>query len=135
VATDVPAVTFNAAGVHPNTVLAAAALGHEPAGVSPDQVRNYHVRGEAVTTLQDPLGSFTDHLPGLGDNVLPNALGTQIALDPAKGPQIHVSPWSVVSPVVGVVDAAWDLGSYSIGQHGAPSVIDAMEASAYFGKD
>ena len=35
VATDLPAVTFNAAGVHPNTVLAAAAVGHESPLLSP----------------------------------------------------------------------------------------------------
>jgi uncharacterized protein YukE len=135
VATDVPAVTFNAAGVHPNTVIAAAAIGHHPTGLAPDQVRNYHVRGEILTTLQNPLGSFLDHAPLVGDNPLPNALGTQIALNPAKGPEISPSPWSMVSPVVGVVDTAFDLGSYAIGQHQAPSVIDAMEASTYFGKN
>ena len=134
VATDVPAVTFNAAGVHPNTVLAAAALGHENPGVAPDQVRNYHVRGEILTTLQNPLGSFVDHAP-FGDSILPNALGTQIALNPAKGPDLHPSPWSLVSPIAGVVDTAVDLGGYVIGQHQAPSVIEAMEASEYFGKN
>jgi hypothetical protein len=134
VATDVPAVTFNAAGVHPNTVVAAAALGHHAPGVSPDQVRNYHVRGEILTTMQNPLGSFVDHAPFFGDSVLPNALGTQIALNPAEGPDLSPSPWSMVSPVVGLVDTAVDLGSYAIGQHQAPSVIEAMEASEYFGK-
>jgi uncharacterized protein YukE len=134
VATDVPAVTFNAAGVHPNTVLAAAALGHETPGLDPGQVRNYHVRGEILTTLQNPLGSFVDHAP-FGDSILPNALGTQIALDPAKGPDLHPSPWSMVSPIAGVVDTAIDLGGYAIGQHQAPSVIEAMEASEYFGKN
>jgi uncharacterized protein YukE len=133
VATDVPAVTFNAAGVHPNTVLAAATLGHEIPGLDPGQVRNYHVRGEILTTLQNPLGSFVDHAP-FGDSILPNALGTQIALDPAKGPDLHPSPWSLVSPIAGVVDTAIDLGGYAIGQHQAPSVIEAMEASEYFGK-
>ena len=135
VATDVPAVTFNAAGVHPNTVLAAAAVGHENPGVAPDQVRNYHVRGEILTTVQNPLGSFVDHAPFIGDSILPNALGTQIALNPAEGPDLDPSPWSMVSPVVGVVDTAIDLGSYAIGQHQASSVIDAMKASEYFGKN
>ncbi len=100
VATDVPAVTFNAAGVHPNTVLAAAALGHHDAGLSQGQIRNYHVRGEILTTLQNPLGSFVDHVPFVGDDPLPNALGTQIALNPAKGPDLHPSPWGLVSPVI-----------------------------------
>jgi len=134
VATDVPAVTFNAAGVHPNTVLAAAALGHHDAGLSPGQIRNYHVRGEILTTVQNPLGSFVDHVPFVGDDPLPNALGTQIALNPAKGPEMHISPWGLVSPVISVADTAKDLGGYAVGLHGAPSVIDAMEASDYFGK-
>ncbi|MER7070418.1 WXG100 family type VII secretion target [Terrabacter sp. NPDC000476] len=134
VATDVPAVTFNAAGVHPNTVVAAAVVGHQPPGITPDQVRNYHVRGEVLTTLQNPLGSFTDHVPGLGDNVLPNALGTQIALDPAQPLEVHPSKFSVLSPVIGAAETVWDVGSYAIGQHQAPSVIEAMEASEYFGK-
>jgi hypothetical protein len=134
VATDVPAVTFNAAGVHPNTVLAAAALGHDDASLTSGQIRNYHVRGEVLTTVQNPLGSFTDHVPFIGDNPLPNALGTQIALDPAEGPDLDVSPWELLSPVSLIADTAVDLGSYAIGQHGAPSVIDAMEASDYFGK-
>ena len=134
VATDVPAVTFNAAGVHPNTVLAAAALGHHDAGLSSGQIRNYHVRGEILTTVQNPLGSFVDHVPFVGDDPLPNALGTQIALNPAKGPEMHISPWGLVSPVISVADTAKDLGGYAVGLHGAPSVIDAMEASDYFGK-
>ena len=48
------------------------------------------------TTLQNPLGSFVDHVPLVGDDPLPNALGTQIALNPAKGPDMHVSPWDSV---------------------------------------
>ena len=135
VATDLPAVTFNAAGVHPNTVLAAAAVGLESPLLSPDQVRNYHVRGEVLTTLQHPLGSFTDHVPVIGDNVLPNALGTQIAIDPASGPDIDVSPWDLANPVGFVVDTALDIGHYSVDQHGTPSVLEAMEASDYFGRN
>ena len=135
VATDVPAVTFNAAGVHPNTVLAAAALGHHDAGLSQGQVRNYHVRGEILTTLQNPLGSFVDHVPIVGDDPLPNALGTQIALNPAKGPDLHPSPWGLVSPVIGVADTVKDLGGYAVGLHQTPSVIEAMQASTYFGKN
>jgi uncharacterized protein YukE len=135
-ATGQPAVTFNAAGVHPNTLLAAAALGGGHVGIAADQVRNYHVRGELLTTLQNPLGSFVDHVPfGIGDNVLaPDALGTQIALDPAERPRVSVSGWAAVSPVVGVVDVAVDLGSWSVHEHQAPSVIEAMEASTWFGK-
>src|SRR4051812_9255086 len=138
VATDVPAVTFNASGVHHNTVEFATELGHGQGGLSPGQIRNYHVRGEALTTLQDPVGSFLDHVPHARPDRVPDALGTQIALDPAKGPDLHVSAWAMVSPVTavaGVADTVKDLGGYAVGLHGAPSVIDAMEASEYFGKN
>ena len=137
VATDIPAVTFNAAGVHPNTVLAASALG-DSNGYSAGQIRNYHVRGEMVTTLQNPLGSFVDHLPLVGDDPLPNALGTQIALDPASGPEITVSKWAglagTFAPAVVGIDAGLDVIGWSKDAHGGDSVVDAMEASTYFGK-
>ena len=135
VATDVPAVTFNAAGVHPNTVAAALDLSHGEGGLASGQIRNYHVRGEILTTLQNPLGSFIDHVPPVGDSVLPNALGTQIALNPAKGPDLHPTPWGLVSPVIGVADTVKDLGGYAVGLHQTPSVIEAMNASSYFGKN
>lgn len=134
VATDVPAVTFNAAGVHPDTVAAAFVLGGGHAALSTGQIRNYHVRGEILTTLQNPLGSFVDHAPPIGDNALPNALGTQIALNPAHGPDLRPSPWDLAIPVVGVADTVKELGGYAVGLHQAPSVIDAMKASSYFGK-
>lgn len=135
VATEVPAVTFNAAGVHPNTVAAALDRSHGEGGLTSGQIRNYHVRGEILTTLQNPLGSFVDHVPPIGDNVLPNALGTQIALNPVKGPDLHPSPWGLVSPVIGVFDTVKDLGGYAVGLHQTPSVIEAMNASSYFGKN
>lgn len=142
IATDVPAVTFNAAGVHPNTVAEAQEQGGAVAAYSPDQIRNYHVRGEMLTTLQNPLGSFVDHAPPVGDTPLPNALGTQIALDPAQGPEIKPSRWSVVAataapsfaPAIRGVDAGLDLLGWSVGAHSGSSVVDAMEVSTYFGK-
>jgi len=138
VATDIPAVTFNAAGVHPNTVLAAGALGQGDAGYSPGQIRNYHVRGEMLTTLQNPLGSFVDHVPFVGDDPLPNALGTQIAVDPTHGPEIRVSRWAglagTFAPAVVGIDAGLDVIGWSKDAHGGDSVVDAMEASTYFGK-
>jgi uncharacterized protein YukE len=137
VATDIPAVTFNAAGVHPNTVLAASALGDD-SGYSSGQIRNYHVRGEMLTTLQNPLGSFVDHVPLVGDDPLPNALGTQIALAPARGPEITVSKWAglagTFAPAVVGIDAGLDVIGWSKDAHGGDSVVDAMEASTYFGK-
>jgi uncharacterized protein YukE len=138
VATDIPAVTFNAAGVHANTVAAATALGMGDASYSSGQIRNYHVRGEMLTTLQNPLGSFVDHVPFVGDDPLPNALGTQIALNPAHGPEIKVSKWAAlagtVAPAIVGVDAGIDLLGWSKDAHGGDSVVDAMEASTYFGK-
>ncbi|WP_256795570.1 Mbeg1-like protein [Terrabacter sp. Ter38] len=138
VATDIPAVTFNAAGVHPNTVLAATARGQEDAGYSSGQIRNYHVRGELLTTLQNPLGSFVDHVPFVGDDPLPNALGTQIAVNPTHGPEISVSKWAglagTFAPAVVGIEAGLDVFGWSKNAHGGDSVVDAMEASTYFGK-
>ena len=138
VATDIPAVTFNAAGVHPNTVLAAGALGAGDAAYSPGQIRNYHVRGELLTTLQNPLGSFVDHVPFVGDDPLPNALGTQIAVNATHGPEITVSKWAglagTFAPAVVGIDAGLDVLGWSKDAHGGDSVVDAMEASTYFGK-
>lgn len=134
VATGVPAVTFNAAGVHPNTVQFATDLGHGDGGLTTGQIRNYHVRGEVLTTLQNPVGSFLDHVPHAGPDRVPDALGTQIALDPVEGPDLHITPWGIVSPVVGVAETVKDLGGYAVGLHQTPSVIEAMEASSYFGK-
>ena len=138
VATDIPAVTFNAAGVHPNTVAAATALGGGDAGYSSGQIRNYHVRGEMLTTLQNPLGSFIDHVPLVGDNPLPNALGTQIAINPTHGPEIKISKWTAmagtVAPAIVGIDAGLDVLGWSKDAHGGDSVVEAMEASTYFGK-
>lgn len=142
VATDIPAVTFNAAGVHPNTVAEAERLGGSDAGYSPAQIRNYHVRGEMLTTLQNPLGSFVDHVPLVGDSPLPNALGTQIAINPAHGPEIRLSPWSQIAatvapsiaPAVIGADAGLGVLGWSTAAHGGDSVVAAMEASTYFGK-
>lgn len=130
-ATGLPAVTFNAAGVHPNT-LAYAALQGGMAGVAPDQVRNYYVEGELLSTLQNP-GLGIGGIPVLGNNfLLPDSIGTQIKVEPAEGPEVEVSPWSALSPAVLVADVALDLGGYAVDQHKGGSVVDALEESGYF---
>jgi hypothetical protein len=96
------------------------------------------VRGELLTTLQNPLGSFVDHVPFVGDDPLPNALGTQIAVNPTHGPEITVSKWAglagTFAPAVVGIDAGLDVIGWSKDAHGGNSVVDAMEASTYFGK-
>lgn len=134
VATGVPAVTFNAAGVHPNTVKFAMDHGGSAAELAAGQIRNYHVRGEVLTTLQNPIGSFIDHVPPVGPNRVPDALGTQIALDPVKHLDVDITPFGIANPVVGLAETVKDLGGYAVGLHPTPSVIEAMEASSYFGK-
>jgi hypothetical protein len=92
------------------------------------------VRGEVLTTLQNPIGSFIDHVPPVGPNRVPDALGTQIALDPVKHLDVDITPFGIANPVVGLAETVKDLGGYAVGLHQTPSVIEAMEASSYFGK-
>lgn len=75
-ASGVPAVTFDASGIHPNTF--------DRMGIDPQhardlaeggQIRAYSLSGDALTNAQDSWGT------GL---VAPDALGTQIVVDPAR---------------------------------------------------
>lgn len=75
-ASGVPAVTFDASGVHPNTW---DRLGIDPQGArniaEGGQIRAYSLSGDALTRAQD------SWITGL---VAPDALGTQIVVDPAS---------------------------------------------------
>ncbi|VDB00288.1 hypothetical protein S1OALGB6SA_1366, partial [Olavius algarvensis spirochete endosymbiont] len=55
------AVTFNAAGLHESNI-----------GPHADKVTNYHMRGDALTRIQNL-------------TPLPNAVGTQIPVNPTRG--------------------------------------------------
>lgn len=75
-ASGVPAVTFDASGVHPNTW---DRLNIDPQGARDiaegGQIRAYSLSGDALTRAQD------SWITGL---VAPDALGTQIVVDPAQ---------------------------------------------------
>ena len=58
---DIYAVTFNAAGLHESNI-----------GPHADKVTNYHMRGDALTRIQNL-------------TPLPNAVGTQIPVNPTRG--------------------------------------------------
>lgn len=75
-ASGVPAVTFDASGIHPNTL---DRMGIDPQAARDlaegGQIRAYSLSGDALTRAQDSWAT------GL---VAPDALGTQIVVDPAR---------------------------------------------------
>ncbi len=83
---DIHAITFNAAGVHPNTVA--------PADLSDGNVVNFTVKDEILTTLE----CFKPQLPlvgsvfrlaergGLGKDVFPQPLGGTPVVSPGRSP-------------------------------------------------
>lgn len=114
VATDTPAVTFNASGVHDKTL--------ERVGLDPDAVkheagqgliRRYAVQNEILTELQE-------HKP-LIRHLMPDAVGHKIEL-PDPDPQ---SFWQKLNPVKSI--------KHGVAMHYIDSVIEAQEK--VFGKD
>lgn len=76
VASGLPGVTFNAAGLHQSTIARATAV--NPSGAT-GEVTAYYVPGEILHELQQNniLNPFDD----FAANVMPNAYGNQVALD------------------------------------------------------
>ncbi len=94
-ASGVPAVTFDASGVHPNTL--------DRMNMSPEQarafaeggnIRAYSLSGDALTRLQDSWAT------GL---VAPDALGTQIVVDPARADANNM--FTQYGPIEGIENA------------------------------
>ncbi|MFD0319772.1 MULTISPECIES: Mbeg1-like protein [Lysobacter] len=86
-ATDTTAVTFNAAGVHDDTL---RGLGLDPGAVKSDaengQIRRYNVGGEVLTAAQEDVPLL---------NKIPDAPGHEITLkdpDPPKAPDFTWNP-------------------------------------------
>ncbi|HRN61319.1 MAG TPA: hypothetical protein PLF73_02515 [Luteimonas sp.] len=82
IASGVPAVTFDASGIHPNTF--------DRMGIDPQrardmaeggQIRAYSLSGDALTNAQD------SWITGI---VAPDAIGTQIVVDPAAADEHHM---------------------------------------------
>lgn len=94
-ASGVPAVTFDASGVHPNTM--------DRIKMTPEQarafaeggnIRAYSLSGDALTRAQDSWAT------GL---VAPDALGTQIVVDPARADQNNM--FTRYGPIEGIDNA------------------------------
>lgn len=111
VATDTPAVTFNAAGVHDKTM--------ERIGLDPDAaareaenglIRRYAVKNEILTELQE-------HTPVMR-GLMPDALGHKIEL-PDPDP---LSFWQKFNPV--------KVAKHAVELHYIDSVIEAMEKAS-----
>ena len=111
VATDIPAVTFNAAGVHDKTM---ARIGLDPDAAAQEAenglVRRYAVKNEIITELQER----TPIMRGL----MPDAIGHKIEL-PDPDP---LSFWQKFNPV--------KTTRHAVDMHYIDAVIDAMEKTS-----
>lgn len=111
VATDTPAVTFNAAGVHDKTM---SRIGLDPDAAAQEAenglIRRYAVKNEILTDLQER----TPIMRGL----MPDALGHKIEL-PDPDP---LSFWQKFNPVKST--------KHAVDMHYIDAVIDAMEQTA-----
>lgn len=116
-AVDAPAVTFNPAGVHDNTLTRNSpdagpdAAAQARAQAADGQVRRYVVEGEVLDYLQDH---------GLTGYVMPSALGHEVTLpdpNPLNPLQNLLPPWRA---------------AHSVGLHLMPAVQTAMDRMPLF---
>ncbi len=144
--TDTAAVTFNAAGVHDDTL---RSLGLDPGAVKTDaeagQIRAYSVDGEILSAIQDHRGAVLGALaaggalinPLLGgvaagtllNNDLPPALGHRVTLhDPApvSKPDLHWYDWLWGDAEVREGQYLYNEVKHSISEHSMDTVVKAM---------
>ncbi len=111
VATDTPAVTFNAAGVHDNTL---SRIGLDPDAAAREAenglIRRYAVKNEILTELQERTPIMR--------NLMPDALGHKIEL-PDPDP---LSFWQKFNPV--------KVAKHAVELHYIEAVIKSMEKTA-----
>jgi len=111
VATDIPAVTFNAAGVHDKTM---ARIGLDPDAAAQEAenglIRRYAVKNEIITELQERTPIMR--------SLMPDAIGHKIEL-PDPDP---LSFWQKFNPV--------KTTKHAVDMHYIDAVIDAMEQTA-----
>lgn len=140
------AVTFNAAGVHDDTL---RAYGIDPAQVKKDadggQIRAYSVNGEILNSLQDHRGEVLGALSaggalidpllgGLGAGALlngdlPPALGHRITITdthPVQAPKLHWYDWLWGDAEVRETQYAYNEVSHSIDEHMIGPVLDGL---------
>lgn len=146
---DIAAVTFNAAGVHDDT-LRAAGLDPSAARQAADkgEIRAYSVDGEILTSLQDHRGAVLGALvaggtlinPLLGglaagallNGDLPPAMGHRITLadpNPVPKPKLHWYDWLWGDAEVRETQYAINEVKHSIDEHLIGPVITALAAA------
>lgn len=143
---DIAAVTFNAAGVHDDTLRAA---GLDPAAArqaaDKGEIRAYSVDGEILSSLQDHRGAVLGALAAGGTLInpllggvtaaallggdLPPALGHRITLadpDPVPRPKLHWYDWLWGNAEVRETQYAFNEVKHSIADHMIAPVLSAL---------
>lgn len=143
---DIAAVTFNAAGVHDDTLRAA---GLDPAAVKQNadagEIRAYAIDGEILSSLQDHRGAVLGALAAGGTLVnpllggvaagallkgdMPPALGHRITLadpSPVQQPKLHWYDWLWGDAEVRETQYAVNEVKHSISDHMIGPVISAL---------
>lgn len=143
---DIAGVTFNAAGVHDDTLRAA---GLDPATVRKDadagEIRAYSVDGEILSSLQDHRGAVLGALAAGGTLInpllggvavgallngdMPPALGHRITLSdpaPVQQPKLHWYDWLWGDAEVRETQYAVNEVRHSINEHMIGSVLAAL---------
>ena len=118
-ATDTTAVTFNASGVHDETL---RNLGLDPAAVKNDaengQIRRYNVGGEILTAAQEDVPIL---------NGIPDAPGHEITLDDPDPPQAPEFTWNPIEMAKRTAEYVADQAKRPLELHGLGPVIEAMQ--------
>ncbi len=83
-ASEIDAVTFNAAGLSDRTLADARAIAGADGRIDIPDISAFHVRGEILSTLQDGGDRMSGILLGAGFLDLPEAVGTRIPLDAVR---------------------------------------------------
>lgn len=143
---DIAAVTFNAAGVHDDTLRAA---GLDPAAVKKNadagEIRAYSVDGEILSSLQDHRGAVLGALAAGGTLInpllggvavgallkgdMPPALGHHVTLadpDPVQQPKLHWYDWLWGDAEVRETQYAVSEVKHSISEHMIAPVLSAL---------
>lgn len=118
-ATDTAAVTFNASGVHDDTL---RDLGLDPATVKGDaengQIRRYNIGGEVLTAAQEDVPLL---------NGIPDAPGHEINLDDPDPPQAPDFTWNPIEMAQRTADYLADKVKRPLELHAIEPVIDALQ--------
>ncbi|QWF17372.1 Mbeg1-like protein [Lysobacter capsici] len=118
-ATDTAAVTFNASGVHDDTL---RGLGLDPGTVKNDaengQIRRYNVGGEILTAAQEDVPLL---------NGIPDAPGHEITLDDPHPPQAPEFTWNPIEMARRTAEYVADKATRPGELHAIGPLIEAMQ--------